>query len=46
MIYHLSLVHDVSDLDGDGDTEELVLLSDALQNHMTSVGPFGHMHGF
>jgi len=46
MIFHFSLVHDVDDLDGDGDTEELVLLSDALLNHMTSFGPFGHMHGF
>ena len=39
------LTPDVDDLDGDGDTEELIILSDAMQTHMTDGGPTGHMHG-
>ncbi len=34
-----------SDLDGDGDTEELILISGVMEFHMTSGGPRGHMHG-
>jgi len=36
---------DVDDLDGDGDTEELIILSKAMEDHMASGGPMGHMHG-
>ncbi|GMU24010.1 MAG: hypothetical protein AMXMBFR13_40870 [Phycisphaerae bacterium] len=38
------LMHDVDDLDGDGDTEELLLVSEALEAHMGFGGPMGHSH--
>lgn len=43
--YHMYLTPDTDDLDGDGDTQELVLTSEAMQTHMASGGPMGHMHG-
>jgi hypothetical protein len=43
--YEISLAPDVDDLDNDGDTEELILLSDGMVFHMMDRGPFGHMHG-
>lgn len=39
------LTPDVDDFDGDGDTEELILRSDAMDLHMTEGGPTGHLHG-
>lgn len=39
------LTPDVDDLDGDGDTEELILLSGAMTRHLLEGGPAGHMHG-
>lgn len=39
------LTADVDDLDGDGDTEELILLSGAMTRHLLEGGPLGHMHG-
>ncbi|MFH0980329.1 MAG: hypothetical protein V2A79_02170 [Planctomycetota bacterium] len=42
--YELLLAPDVDDLDGDGDTEELILLSEGMQMHMLDGGPMGHMH--
>ncbi|GJM25870.1 MAG: hypothetical protein DHS20C16_22850 [Phycisphaerae bacterium] len=43
--YGCTLTPDVDDLDGDGDTEELVIISDGMQTHMTNGGVEGHMHG-
>lgn len=43
--YHCFLTPDVDDLDQDGDTEELILLTEAMQEHMQNGGPTGHMHG-
>jgi len=43
--YQFTLTQDVDDLDSDGDTEELILESEALRLHMMNGGPFGHMHG-
>ncbi|MHC4444993.1 MAG: hypothetical protein ACYTF1_00955 [Planctomycetota bacterium] len=43
--HEFHLKPDTDDLDGDGDTEELIILSDAMQDHMASGGPMGHMHG-
>jgi len=43
--YRFTLTPDVDDLDGDGDTTELIVQSDALGLHMMNGGPFGHMHG-
>lgn len=42
--YHMYLTEDTNDLDGDGDTQELVLTSEAMQTHMAAGGPMGHMH--
>lgn len=42
-VYECVLSPDVDDLDGDGDTEELIILSDAMEFHMTDGGPAGHM---
>jgi hypothetical protein len=42
-VYEYVLTPDVDDLDGD--TEELIIISDAMEFHMTSGGPTGHMHG-
>ncbi len=44
-VYECTLATDVDDLDGDGDTEELIIVSDAMEFHMTDGGPTGHMHG-
>ena len=44
-IYGCVLEQDVNDLDGDGDTEELIILSDAMTFHMMNGGPTGHRHG-
>lgn len=38
------LAPDLDDLDGDGDSEELILLSDGMLGHMQSGGPLGHTH--
>ncbi len=35
----------LSDLDGDGDTEELIIISDAMEFRMMNGGPTGHRHG-
>jgi len=43
--YGCSLTPDVDDLDGDGDTEELILLSEGMQMHVQNGGPMGHQHG-
>lgn len=42
--YHMYLQPDTDDLDGDGDTQELILSSEAMQTHMASGGPMGHTH--
>jgi len=42
--YGCVLEQDVNDLDGDGDTEELIILSDAMTFHMMNGGPLGHGH--
>lgn len=39
------LTPDVDDLDGDGDTEELIMLSQGMQMHMLNGGRMGHRHG-
>ncbi|HNO78136.1 MAG TPA: hypothetical protein PKN33_08755 [Phycisphaerae bacterium] len=44
-IYGCTLTPDVDDLDEDGDTEELVIISDGMQRHMMNGGVEGHMHG-
>lgn len=44
--YEYSLTPDVDDLDGDGDTTELIIISDGMRFHMMGGGPFGHRHGF
>jgi hypothetical protein len=38
------LIPNGNDLDDDGDTEELILLSDGVLGHMQSSGPTGHTH--
>lgn len=43
--YRFMLAPDTEDRDGDGDTSELLMSSDALQMHMSSGGPMGHQHG-
>jgi hypothetical protein len=43
--YECYLQPDEDDLDGDGDTTELILLSEAMQFHMQNGGPMGHHHG-
>ena len=43
--YECYLQADEDDLDGDGDTTELILLSQAMQMHMQDGGPMGHHHG-
>lgn len=39
------LTPDVDDLDEDGDTDELIMLSQGMQMHMLDGGPIGHHHG-
>jgi mono/diheme cytochrome c family protein len=43
-MHAIHLAPDTDDLDGNGDTEELVLTSDALDAHMRFGGPTGHSH--
>ncbi len=43
-MYEYLLTPDFDDLDKDGDIEELIIISDALEFHMTNGGPLGHMH--
>ncbi len=43
--YECVLTRDVDDLDGDGNTEELIIVSDAMEFHMMNGGPTGHGHG-
>ena len=43
-IYRCFLTPDVDDLDENGDTEELVVITDALRFHMGSGGVAGHGH--
>ena len=42
--YDMFLTPDTNDLDGDGNTQELILMSQSMQEHMGSGGPMGHMH--
>lgn len=44
-MYQFMLTPDVDDLDGDGDTEELIMPSNAMRMHTLDGGPIGHMHG-
>jgi|CXWL01.1.fsa_nt_gi hypothetical protein len=44
-VYEFMLTPDVDDLDGDGDTEELIMRSDAMRMHALDGGPMGHTHG-
>ena len=44
-VYQFMLTPDVDDLDNDGDTEELIMQSDALRMHALDGGPTGHGHG-
>jgi hypothetical protein len=43
--YSFVLQPDTEDVDGDGDTTEFVVISEAMQEHMQAGGPRGHMHG-
>lgn len=43
--YEHFLTRDADDLDGDGDTEELIIQSQGMQFHLQNGGPGGHMHG-
>jgi hypothetical protein len=43
-MHEFRLTPDVADLDGDGDTEELVIVSEAFEAHMGFGGPMGHAH--
>jgi len=43
--YECVLTQDVDDLDGDGDTDELIIVSDGMEFHMMNGGPTGHGHG-
>jgi hypothetical protein len=45
-MYSYYLQPDVDDVDGDGDTEELIVFSDALLMHLEDGGPTAHQHGF
>lgn len=44
-MHRFMLTPDVNDLDGDGDTAELIMLSRGMQTHMLDGGPMGHQHG-
>ncbi len=44
-VYECFLTPDVDDLDEDGDTEELILFSEAMEFHLMNGGPTGHTHG-
>lgn len=39
-----TLTPDADDLDGDGDADELTLLSEGFLTHLADGGPFGHTH--
>lgn len=43
-VYHCFLAPDVDDLDGDGDTEELIVTTEALDFHTGPGGTDGHGH--
>jgi len=43
--YECVLTTDVDDLDGDGDTEESIIVSAAMRFHSMDGGPLGHAHG-
>lgn len=43
-LYECSLTPDIDDLDGDGDTEELIITTAGLQAHLGSARLFGHGH--
>jgi hypothetical protein len=43
--YQCTLAEDTDDLDGDGDTTELVMITGGMQTHMMNGGPGGHSHG-
>jgi hypothetical protein len=43
--YSFTLMVDSDDLDGDGDTQELIVVTDGLQLHMGLSGMGGHVHG-
>ncbi|MBI4718003.1 MAG: hypothetical protein HY763_09385 [Planctomycetes bacterium] len=43
-MHSFMLTPDVDDLDGDDDTEELILISGAMQSHMQAGGPMNHSH--
>ncbi len=44
-MHEFVLTPDVDDLDGDGDTDELIMLSQGMEMHMRDGGPMGHRHG-
>lgn len=43
--YACTLMVDSDDLDGDGDTQELIVVTDGLPLHMGPSGMGGHLHG-
>jgi len=43
--YHGFLTADVNDLDADGDTDELIVTTEALMLHLGPIGMGGHHHG-
>jgi hypothetical protein len=43
--YECTLTADVDDLDGDGDTTEMILITDGMETHTEDGGPTGHRHG-
>lgn len=44
-MYEHFLMHDVDDLDGDGDLAEHIVMSEAMDMHRRNGGPGGHAHG-
>jgi hypothetical protein len=44
-VYEHFFMRDLDDLDGDGNTEEFIVTSEALNAHLTNGGPTGHHHG-
>jgi hypothetical protein len=42
--YDFAVTPDENDIDGDGDTEELILLSEGMEAHMLLGGPMYHWH--
>ena len=43
--YHMYLTPDTNDVNGDGDTNGLILMTEAMQTHMQSGGMMGNMGG-